>query len=302
MSFQSDKNNLLNLLQSQSQPCTFDTMGAVGVGDACCVVSGGVGCTTGGAVAEDFDMWPYGHHFEDLVNFEDDEDALVHQSYTVDGLDKSNKIDVVCIDIDQTIGDVSMSSLFYKIYNHYEKRCDVGPPYNTVGWFFEAGGFRPYLKELMQYLHKLRETGKIKKIIVHTSINNYNRYVNWIVSCLENYCERYHLIDEIRDRRTATAYEDDSSTIKELGPNDILIDDKPWNAVPQNRAIKVLPYYCTIDGAPYADYFSGEKQNTIKNIFIKDRGRNRDPIVDAADAQNDRELNDLLTELKKLFD
>lgn len=210
--------------------------------------------------------------------------------YTMDMIDTSTPIETVCIDIDQTIGDVSIASIFYKIWQHYNIGTK-GPPYHTVGWFFESGGFRPYLKELMQYLYQLRETGKIKKILIHTSLSNDAGYVDWIVSCLEKYCCLDQLVDSIRDKHTALMHSECGATIKQLELTDILIDDKPWNAIPKTRALKVTPYYCAIDGHPYIEFFPEGQKKYVADIINYDRRLNA--AESAATCSNDILDNDL---------
>ena len=177
-------------------------------------------------------------------------------------------------------------------------------PYHMVRWFFEAGGFRPYLKELMRYLFHLRESGKIKKILIHTSLSNSTGYVDWIVSCLEKYCCLEKLIDSIRDRNTAHMYSKCGATIKQLEPTDILIDDKPWNALPKTRALKVTPYYCTIDGLPYIDFFPEDQKKWVTDIINYDRRLNfaeRSPEY-PDDTISDNDLENILIQLNTYFD
>jgi len=239
-------------------------------------------------------------YFEDSPDQADQADHCKSPStvinYRIDMIDTSNPIETICIDIDQTIGDVSIASIFYRIWQHH----NIGrPPYDTVGWFFEAGGFRPYLKELMLYLYRLRETGKIKKILIHTSLSNSGGYVEWIVSCLEKYCGLDQLIDGIRDRNIAAMYSKCGATIKQLEPTDILIDDKPWNAIPKTRALKVNPYYCTIDGSPYIDFFSEDKKKSVTDIINYDRCANQAESV--ADSADDKDLENIRMQLNTYF-
>ena len=220
--------------------------------------------------------------------------------YTIDTIDTSNPITVVCIDVDQTIGDVSIASIFYRIWQHNNMDERGGPPYHTVRWFFEAGGFRPYLKELMLYLHRLRATGRLEKILIHTSLTR-KEYVEWIVSCLENYCGLDQLIDGIRDGNSATAYSKCGATIKNLEPTDILIDDKPWNAIPNTRVLKVAPYYCTIDGSPYIDFFPEDQKKSVTDIINYDRRANAAECDRSPLHSDDNDLEKILLQLKSYF-
>jgi hypothetical protein len=227
--------------------------------------------------------------------------------YTIDRIDTANPIETVCIDVDQTIGDVSIASIFYRIWRHHNAGAGEatgatdGPPYEMVSWFFESGGFRPYLKELMRYLYQLRESGKIKKILIHTSLSNSTGYVGWIVTCLEKYCGIDQLIDSIRDRNTADMYSKCGATFKQLEPTDILIDDKPWNAIPKNRALIVTPYYQLIDGAPYIDFFPEDQQKSVAALINYDRRANPTESVDT-DRATDSDLKNILIQLTTYFD
>ena len=236
---------------------------------------------------EDFDTWPYMYHFS-----YNESNAFS----TIENLDIKD-IKTVGLDIDQTIGDVGKASVLYNLHMHFHKKP---PPYERVNWFFENGAFRPYLKEFIRYLVFLRDNHKISKIIIVTAINNYNGYVNWLCTCLEHYCNVDNLIDEIRDSSTATKFTSDGRTIKELGPTEILIDDRPQNIEPSSRAIEISEYYCKVDASQYIDYFVNNDKVIVNKTLIRDAVN--DSSVTFAEASQDNELEKILNSLREKFE
>jgi hypothetical protein len=233
---------------------------------------------------EDFDTWPYTFHF----------------TYNEADIKPTPSIDTIALDIDQTIGDVGKASVLFKLYKHFHNY--ENPPYSTVEWFFNSGGFRPYLKELILYLVDLRNRQRISKIIIITSINNYNGYVDWLCSCLESYCNVENLIDEIRDSSTAMQFASDGSTIKELHHDEILIDDKPYNIVPYAQGIGVTPYYCKVPALRYLNYFDVDDDafKHIKRAIERDE-RLFDSNIQFEEASHDNELDKVITKLSLLL-
>ena len=220
-------------------------------------------------------------------------DSTYQSEYRFEDIDFSNNIKHIYLDIDQTIGDVGKASVFYNIAHHYTKKS---PPYNTVKWFFEEGAFRPGLREFIHYLNSLKERGI--GVSIYTSINNYNGYVNWMVDCIEEFCGLPRIFDTIKDGQMARYRSNCGATIKELGPNEILIDDKPWNVTPLKRVIGIKPYYKRIDSLRYADYFDEQQRDEIVNILKNDE------IYDVSTSYrepDDKEYSNLLDNFRKIF-
>ena len=98
----------------------------------------------------DYGCDDYGNGKSIIPNESDVEDSIkfdVH-SYNAESIlynvDKIHKFNEVHIDLDQTIGDISILSLYAKIWRHYkQKDKNLFPDYEMfANWFFKKGGFR----------------------------------------------------------------------------------------------------------------------------------------------------------------
>jgi hypothetical protein len=216
--------------------------------------------------------------------------------YTFNKLNKQMKIHTIAIDIDQTIGDFGKASVLYKLYKHFNQ-CEL--LYDNIKWYFEGGVFRPYLSNLMQYLHGLRMKSKIDKIVIITSIHNTNGYVDWICKCIEEYSGIKNLFDEIRDRTHNSEVTSDGSTYKNLNYGEILIDDKPYNVTPCDQVIGISQYYCNVDASKYIELFNNNDKKIVSNIL--DNDAKYDSNVHHDHACQDRELDNILLGLHKIL-
>jgi len=227
------------------------------------------------------------------------EDFYTTNDYNFSNLSLIDPIFEIYLDMDETIGHISKSSLFLNIWQHYKKDTQELPSYSDFKWFFDNGAFRPGLKELLQYLVTLKNNGLIKFISIYTAATNDNNYVFWIARCIEEYAGIPKLsIDSIYDRYNCIFDRFSNAYYKQIQKNSILIDDKPWYSTIPNRTLYVEPYLQHVSSEPLFNMFDSADQNAIKNILEYDSENYK---VSYKDYSNDRELFRIIDGLKQIF-
>ena len=223
------------------------------------------------------------------------------EPYSFESLSLVHPIDEIYLDMDETIGHVSMSSIYYKIWKHFNNTNELYPKYSDFKWFFEKGAFRPGLIELLQYLVEIKNKGLIKYISIYTAATNYNNYVDWIARMMEEYAGiPKHSIDSIYDRENCILDTYTSAYHKEIQNNSILIDDKPWySSKRERRTIGIQPYRQYVDSKPFYDLFDVSDHRIIEDSLEHDRQYYKPSMDDYSD---DRELYGILEGLKNIFD
>jgi len=241
--------------------------------------------------ADDYVDWPAITHDNTTQSIKD---------YSFAELDTTDPIDYIDIDLDNTCGDVSIITVFIKIYKYFTRTPEL-PPYSMFqSWFFQPGAMRPHLPEFFQFLQRLKTMKKIQSIRIHTSLKQ-REYIQWMVKCLEQYCNTPDLIDQIIDGTTAESSAC-GATIKRLEPNTIIFDDKPWNAQPSSRAIGVSMYMYTTDASQFYQYFDKKDHPSIKKILANDAYSWNDRAVNLQAALLDNDLGVCIDGLSQLFD
>ena len=242
--------------------------------------------------------WPRsGNYTEDLSksNQLGDDDP-----YSITKLDNSIPIREIHIDMDNTIGDISAVSLYIAVWQQFQQKpSNEFPPYSMFAdWFFEKGAWRPYLKDFFKYLEHLKHAKKITTVYINTSVINNNGYVDWIVKCLEIYCDTSGVVDGIEDGR-GKGRAPCGATIKVIQPNAILIDDKPWNVRPANRVLGVSAYRFTTSTDELYKFFDSKHHEQIREILNNDA--QNFPQYYSGDNSSDDDLKRCIQDLKTLF-
>jgi len=209
---------------------------------------------------------------------------------------------IICLDMDETVGYVAPLSFYINVWRNINNTNEY-PPYDIFkNWFFEKGAFRPYLKELIIYLKKELDKGNINEILIFTSVDNYNGYVDYVARCIEKYCNiPENTISRIIDASYSLEKSTCGATIKELsviGEDVILIDDKPWNVNPSNRVLGVPQYRQYCDPSDFLKFFNSKYHLSIEDAISIDFN-NYPP--DLNDYSNDRTLLDIIEGLKIIF-
>jgi len=218
-------------------------------------------------------------------------------TFTFDEIDKTAPIDKVNLDMDHTIGNISIITIYIKCWRHFNK-ADGYPPYELFRWFFEGGGWRPHLKEFLLYLVDLRSKGHIRQINIHTSVSNYNGYVDWIAQCMDKFCETEGIIDNIYDSSVSNGFSRCGATYKPISPSAILFDDKPWNAYPYNRSVGVPYYEQNVSNEPFYQMFDKQHHKELESVLEYDA---RQYPQNYNDFTGDTFFKDIVPKLKEHF-
>ena len=228
----------------------------------------------------------------------------MYSSYNLENFDFNNlsldhPIYEIYLDMDETIGHVSASSIFFNIWHHFNPN-QIYPNYSDFKWFFEQGAFRPGLIELLQYLVELKNKGLIKYISIYTAASNHNNYVDWIVRSMEEYSgiPKYS-IDSIYDRENCIHNSYSGIYYKNIQNNAILIDDNPWYSSKPNRTLGVKPYKQYVDSKPLYDLFDTSNHKKIHETLEYDYFNYRPSTEDYS---GDRELFRIINGLKQIFE
>ena len=160
----------------------------------------------------------------------------------------------VALDLDQTVGDFGRFSIAWKIWKHFSKSNPLIK--DCIDEYFNLGGFRPGLKDLIQTIAELKNNNKLDTIAIFTSNSNTQGYVDFIKDVICEYCDvPFSTIDQIITREDATRLTSDGATQKDLTlmtrkfnsyntAGIKIIDDKDYNIKQGSQyCICVEPYY-----------------------------------------------------------
>ena len=187
------------------------------------------------------------------------EDKRIHCIIIMDTIVKQDEVQLEprawILDLDDTLGQFGMICILVKIYKHFNEN-EYPPPAFTVDNFLGnegcfISGFRPGLIELMKLGEELLENKLLDEIVIYTSASNYEGWVDYIVKCIEYYCNiKIGTIGRCVSRDMGFVPSRDGSGTKDMNyiyPNAslinvIMIDDKPHNILQTKNVFGVSPY------------------------------------------------------------
>jgi len=144
----------------------------------------------------------------------------------------------VVFDLDETAGTWGLGSLAFKMFHKFAGKPPAIDMF--VRHYFECGGARPWLRELLKTLEGWKRIGRIDEVGIFTSASNINGWVTFLKDCMELYAQTPGLF------KTCIAREDSPEVVSESGgvrtvkdlslvspdaEHVVLIDDKPENAL-----------------------------------------------------------------------
>ena len=152
-------------------------------------------------------------------------------------------------DLDETLGQFGILCVLVKIYRHFNN--EYPSPKYTVDHYLgndnnsNDSGFRPGLIELMKLGEDLLERNLSDEIVIYTSASNANGWVDYIVECIEYYCNvKKGTINRVISSDVSFVPSRDGCGIKDIKHiiypktslnNVIMVDDKVNNIVQYNN-------------------------------------------------------------------
>ena len=161
---------------------------------------------------------------------------------------KCGKHLAVVLDLDETAGAWGVGSIAFKMCLKFDGRA---PPTDVfVHHYFECGGARPWLKELLKTLEEWKRIGRIDEVAIFTAASNSNGWVTFLKDCMELYAQTRGLFETCIARENSPRAVSESGevrTVKDLSlvspdaEHVVLIDDKPEYAL--NGYVIGVPEY-----------------------------------------------------------
>jgi hypothetical protein len=133
---------------------------------------------------------------------------------------------IISLDNDECLGQFGLFSCLY-VYARYSRdpyKVDLRLLRNAcVKYLFPYGVGRPHLTDMFQLIKRLKEKGKINKLVMYTSAPNNlsdgkGGYVHFLKDCIEQYCGTPGIYDKVLHRNNVIARVSRcGATIKDLG-------------------------------------------------------------------------------------
>ena len=148
----------------------------------------------------------------------------------------------ICLDVDGTLGNFGGGSLFYQFW--LKTKCKTISKEQLrnmfVKHYLNKGAARPYLKELLTKLYAWKCNKKIRSLALYTSGSNEDNYYSFLQMCLAQFAGvPTDLFGPICSKEKAGQGNilADGSTVKCLGPRDIIVDDRPEKLIGGNGLV-----------------------------------------------------------------
>lgn len=170
---------------------------------------------------------------------------------------------ILYLDFDETLGSFHMNIKdFYLVMKKH--KIDFDYIKHILRQLLQMGYMRSYLKEFLNELKILKNSGKINKIIIYTRNIDRTEYIPTLVSLILDICDVIDLIEpEIKF----------TNGIKDLSGNEgdiiYIIDDKCDHCVPKEKCISVEPYLAYIHYTIFVELLTDISEE-IKEIIKRE--------------------------------
>jgi hypothetical protein len=225
----------------------------------------------------------------------------INKKYRISNMNSldTQKYTVFVLDNDECIGAWGLASGIHQFFVEYisvnsgiaVEKCVQVLKTCMIKYYLSNGGARPGTKETLKMIKYYKDIGLINKVVMFTSANNKNKWVEFLKDCLEDYAQVNGLYDLVLHRdNTNSRVSDDGATIKSLdmvknklvldGKNTkiIMFDDKPQNIEGTGVRIGVSPYRHVIN-ANHLDEMIDKTLDILNTMYKPIEGKKTFPPI-----------------------